>query len=745
MTNTPPYIKQQAEDETLYSRLQKQTLEEVQRLSGKVWTDFNPHDPGVTLADIANYALAETGYKLSFAPADYLTKEGEHFQPQRFGLFPPGEVYTTTPVTAEDYRKLFFSHIPEIENIWVECNPATGGYTVKIDLSPFEEQKNDIVKQIKAIYNSHRNLCEYLDRVIVVQPEELDFQAEFEIEPGEDATHVLAGIYHTILHYLSGSVIISTPGEQALSGMSPEEWLEGSEDALRVEIPQKQNTEYELYKELWKVKGIKSFSTCYLMKDGEPQTDFSQGFNLKIPRKEEELKVRIRCGHSLMQVDMDKFTERLKALYYAEGRVRAKKIRPHGYQWESVEGTHRDIFTHYPLAGDFPACYRLSPNRKTPTSFEAYLQLYDLTIQNGLKEIEELPRLLSIENGNTDFSTLRDIYTLKSRYLDFLDSLYGVESQPAWMKEFGNYGETKDEILHRRTSFLRHVARLTKNRARAQDITIPDRKENIAAAKEWFCRLLGIDRDESRSVGNVLPAHNLALMRTEGKGKHLHDRLTAMLIDEQMLNSSNVEAIVPEKLPEDDREKLEQYERLRTELPVFNHNLISGGLFRGGIYLDNYRIVQADRNEYMLVFHNREEGNRMNLGRSNNKAELNLLANILRRYLQELNRACETLYIVEPVLSGTSRPFTLSLVLPSWTSRFHSPRFREVCRECLRSLLPAHLTGTIYWLNVFSMQEFEYCYRRWRQALAKQDAKSWQKKMDEVLNRAKAQPLDDTH
>ena len=64
-------------NENLYSYLQRQTLEEVHRLSGKVWTDFNAHDPGVTLADIANYALTEMDYKLGFGTMDYLTEKME--------------------------------------------------------------------------------------------------------------------------------------------------------------------------------------------------------------------------------------------------------------------------------------------------------------------------------------------------------------------------------------------------------------------------------------------------------------------------------------------------------------------------------------------------------------------------------------------------------------------------------------------------------------------------------------------
>ena len=102
MDDKQPYIRQKTEDEELYSRLQKQTLTEVQRLSGRVWTDFNVHDPGVTLADIADYALTELDYKLNFPLVDYLTTKDNTFDPKRFGLFPPDEVYTTAPVPTED-------------------------------------------------------------------------------------------------------------------------------------------------------------------------------------------------------------------------------------------------------------------------------------------------------------------------------------------------------------------------------------------------------------------------------------------------------------------------------------------------------------------------------------------------------------------------------------------------------------------------------------------------------------------
>lgn len=748
-----PYIRQKEENEYLYTHLQRQTLEEVQRLSGKVWTDFNVHDPGVTLADIANYALTELDYKLHFNPEDYLMEKDGTFTPKRFGLFPPEEVYTTAPVTTEDYRRLFFSYIPEPENVWMKCNADNGGYTISIVFSPFEENnEKEVIKRVRELYNEHRNLCEYLDKIVIVKPEELEFHAEFEIEPGKDVSVVLAQLYWTILHYLSGAVSTSTPEYPAASGISPEEWLEGSYSAVRVVIPLQRNTEYELYQKLCRVEGIKSFSTCYLMKDGEPLTDLSGGFSLKIPRNEKELKVCIRCGKFTVKVDMDKFEEHLKVLYYSGKRICVKDSATKEYNWGIPKGTYHDISTHAPIAGDFPMCYHLSSNRETPTSFEAYLQLYDKVIKDGLQEVEELPRLLSL--SPEELRTLieenigkRDIHALKSRYLDFLDRLYGVESQPSWLMEQNNYGETEEGGLRRRMLFLQHVAYLTKNRAKARDIAKPAGENNAPVVKEWFCRLLGINGNEEHTVGNVLPGHNLQLIEKE-PGEPLFDRVDALLIDERMLDPDNVIPVVYEELAADEKEKKEEYSKMRAELPIFNKNEISGDLFRNGTGLENYKIVQDKKDEYMLVFRNRERYGWTNLGRTDDRQRLNTLANILRRYLRELNRECETLYVVEPVLVEPARPFRLLLVLPMWTSRFHTPRFREMCKELLRSIIPAHLTGRIYWLDGETMQSFERCYRQLMRTLADSDLKDYGrmllKVMYELLEKAvETQTLDD--
>lgn len=731
-----PYIEQQNTEDALYTKLQRQTLEEIQRLSGKVWTDYNVHDPGVTLADAANYALTELDYKLGFPLTDYLTGENGELDMRRFGLYLPEEVYTTTPVTEEDYRRLFLARIPELANVAVTANTETGGYTIRLIPSPFEEGKEceKLEEQVLKVYHSHRNLCEYPEKVETVSMEELDFQADLEIEAGEDASDVLARLYMKILEYLLRAPVICTPDENK-EGLPPEVWLEGQDDKIRIMFPEQQNTEHELYGMLCKVKGVHAFKTCYLNLKGKPQNDFSKGFGLHIPEKEEEIGVHIRQGKHKAYIDFDRFRNRLETLYRIKEHLRKRKADTSAKTagWPQPSGTYRDVYTHYPIANDFPSCYRLSTDGETTSSFEAYVKLYDKVIEDGLKEVKELPRIMSLSEKDTDILSEEHAKGLKRQYLDFLDRIYGVESQPAWLYEQNSYGETEEGTLRRRMHFLKHAADLTRNRCRARDITDTkgETDNSTPVVKKWFCLMLGINYDDRHAVSNVLPEHNLII--SEKKEDRPFMDIDSLLIHERMLDAENVENIDYMELAPDEDGKLEEYRQMRSELDMFNENRISGDLFRGGTDLDNFRIVNAGEGQHLLVYRNREHMGWTNLGCSNNKDRLAKLANILRRFLRELNRSCETVYIVEPVLADKSRPFQLIAVLPAWTARFHTTRFRESCRNLLRSLLPAHLNGTVYWLDERDMRRFERCYHPWMRSLADTRMEEYRKKLLEAI------------
>jgi hypothetical protein len=139
----------QAED---YLFLREKGMEYLQALSGKLWTDYNLHDPGVTILELLCYAITDIGYRSNFSMADLLTKAGKTKPDKTNSFFTAKEILTTHPITVEDYRRLLIDRIPGLKNIWLEeidnadnapaatneadttyFKPRTEGYAVKLD------------------------------------------------------------------------------------------------------------------------------------------------------------------------------------------------------------------------------------------------------------------------------------------------------------------------------------------------------------------------------------------------------------------------------------------------------------------------------------------------------------------------------------------------------------------------------------------------------------------------------------
>ena len=66
-----PNLQELKKEESIFDSLQKNALETIRELSGQLWTDHAPHDPGITTLDILNYALSELDYQMSFPLEQY--------------------------------------------------------------------------------------------------------------------------------------------------------------------------------------------------------------------------------------------------------------------------------------------------------------------------------------------------------------------------------------------------------------------------------------------------------------------------------------------------------------------------------------------------------------------------------------------------------------------------------------------------------------------------------------------------
>lgn len=102
----PPTIFHDEKQNIHFDTLMAQAQTVLSAQSGDLWTDITAHDPGITLLEALAYNVSDLSYRHLLPLVDLLTPDNRK---QGAALFPAGfeaeQVLTTSPITAEDYRK----------------------------------------------------------------------------------------------------------------------------------------------------------------------------------------------------------------------------------------------------------------------------------------------------------------------------------------------------------------------------------------------------------------------------------------------------------------------------------------------------------------------------------------------------------------------------------------------------------------------------------------------------------------
>ena len=99
-----------------YEFLRKQGLQYIEKLSHNIWTDYNTHDPGVTILEALCYAITELGYRCGFDIKDLLTPANGNISDNQT-FYTAKKILTINPLTINDYRKLLVD-IDGVDNAW---------------------------------------------------------------------------------------------------------------------------------------------------------------------------------------------------------------------------------------------------------------------------------------------------------------------------------------------------------------------------------------------------------------------------------------------------------------------------------------------------------------------------------------------------------------------------------------------------------------------------------------------------
>ena len=107
-----------------FYELRREGVGYIERMGHDHWTDYNTHDPGITVLEALSYAITELTYRAAFPIADILrsgatsTSSANPYPDQPF--FTARSILTVNPTTPDDFRRLLID-LDTVRNAWLRC------------------------------------------------------------------------------------------------------------------------------------------------------------------------------------------------------------------------------------------------------------------------------------------------------------------------------------------------------------------------------------------------------------------------------------------------------------------------------------------------------------------------------------------------------------------------------------------------------------------------------------------------
>lgn len=584
-----------------FEGLRTEGIRLIQEVSGDIWTDYNLHDPGVTLLEAICYALTDLVYRTSFSAADYLANSEGKIDFKQQALHRPDEIFPCRPVTADDYRKLILNFIHNADNVWIRRHAAQtdhphGLYDIYLLLSERERhQENDRVREvykseIRKVYAANRNLCEDLATVEIVQRSPYSVCGEIEIEGKRNPADILAEVYFECAQYLSPKISIKSHLEIYKSGIPLEDLLSGTlteygyidDNELHpwrahFSIP-------DLVGKIDRIDGVRNVIRLVFVDSEGTETDsidmggensYLTAACLRFPPQDGDAGIKLyKTGKAYPPSMRDVETE-YDRLDYKHQALRRQKQR---FDWIDAllpKATFRNISDYYSLQNHFPDVYGLNafgvpnsapPQRKAQAmQLKAYLLFFEQIMANFLQNVQEIPRLFSLDAqlrqtsfyqvlGNDAVPNVEAVYQgdldqvntalgsllaefdhygdRRNRVLDYLLGINGEKFIQASLQQFASESaDVDDERIRNKIAFLKDIVDLNKNRAAAFNYHHSSSDgTNGSGLKKKLVLLLGCQSDssapsletsaEAGGLGDDIHIVEHILLRPTGRSAH---------------------------------------------------------------------------------------------------------------------------------------------------------------------------------------------------------------------------------
>ncbi|MFT3681151.1 MAG: hypothetical protein QM791_12815 [Ferruginibacter sp.] len=523
-----------------FAALRAAGIQHLEKLGSKLWTDYNLHDPGITILEVLCYAITDLGYRTSFPLQDILAAPGNH--PDKKQFFTAPEILTCNPVTVNDFRKILID-LNGIKNAWlkktakqeIELSVIEGeGGKWKTILGPSAEKKKNI--ELNGLYDvyidlddkvvlqdidkvdditqcawralwKHRNLCEDFVAVKVVEEINFGIEAKIELCPGADVNKVAGDIYYFIQEYLTPTISFYSFKEMhEQKNKSCEEIFEGPLlcngfiDDDELEKAQLKNAIY--VSDLWQVvmdvcgvSGIKSLQLKNCDDDSLQEWCMEISENHKPKLIADCSKISFQKEFECVAPDERKVKDRIELQKQLHSPQKKSKEMP-----ALEQGMDRHLGDYYSIQDEFPATYKIAEGQLTSTDtaervaqskqLKGFLLLFDELLANYLLQLSRVKDLLSISQPEEHSYFYHDLYTvpgvkeLINTHKKNWDEFVGDDDNE-YIKSLKEIIESPTKQKQRRDIFLNHLLARFGESFTGYVLKIHEEQCNCTVTNEW--------------------------------------------------------------------------------------------------------------------------------------------------------------------------------------------------------------------------------------------------------------------
>lgn len=711
-----------------YHAMRKAGLEYVQKLSGKIWTDYNLHDPGVTILELLCYALADLGFRTSFKMADLLTQSDN--TTSEASLIPPHEILSSAPITTEDYRKLILENVPGIKNVdFIKSNDIikyanreiklNGRYKVLLELDnelnfdeDYAKRCRNIVarnasgqfdksdKDIKQYYKSyiknllakHRNLCENFTSVEFVKEIPVWICSHIEVKPYADLKKILSEFYQKLEEYVSPSIKHYSLQEMLEKGKTLDEIFQIQKPKYGF-IDKDELYTYKRKKVLYNSDVINILMSI----DGVISVPHFQFMEV-----EDEYKTSVtKSEHSISLVDNDSAAWRFcdikknRIIWEINGidfpnseeiELEGKAdVKQYDIELKKPEGRYRKTDVYYSIQNFFPKNYKLgtegissleSDSRKAERKqLKAYLMFFDQLMGDYLMQLSSFSKMFS----HQDYKNARTYFTKVLTNKEIVD----VESLLEYKEVSGNHEDYFDG-----------------------EHTYSEVVEDEDVKKDRYSRVLDhlIARFNEKFV-------DYSLFKINEDRKINEDSKLTMSDDQIRINSINDKVWFLDNYPK-----------------------YSANRSLGVDYTEDWTLTSLERLILSKLGIDRLRGQANCLATEQSKKAsatydkyfgLHIIEHPLLSLIYGNNTTVDSPYRFldlsldksRETKSADSYSMQVTVVVPGWLKICEDRIFRDIVEKTIRQEIPAHISAKICWISHDMMKKTEDAYEKYLSSL----------------------------